>query len=212
MSSVIINNSQYMQNNNLRNSNISLERLTQFKYNSEIYINDNKNYVFKQFLIKNVNDINNSLKILYKYFSAFLNTNDGIIYLGITDRGKIEGIKLSDELKNKFAIALNDLICGYDKHIQENQNIIYFFYNIVTDNPELLLEIQNKYVIEIIIKKGLPDRVYTTPKKEEPPVGDDYGCYIKLNGCVRKLLKDDLYNYTKNKIQKYVKSLMKPDN
>ena len=39
-------------------------------------------------------------------------------------------------------------------------------------------------MIEIYIKVGLPDHIYTTPFKEDD--SDDYGCYIKLNGAVKK--------------------------
>ena len=69
-----------------------------------------------------------------------------------------------------------------------------------------------KFVIFILIniKVGLPDHIYTTPYKEDD--NDDYGCYIKLNGTVKKIAGESLFYYTKNKIMKYIKNLAEKQN
>ena len=69
---------------------------------------------------------------------------------------------------------------------------------------------KQRYVIEINIKVGLPDHIYTTPYKEDE--NDDYGCYIKLNGTVKKIAGESLFYYTKNKIMKYMKSKAEKQN
>ena len=136
-----------------------------------------------------------------KYFSAFLNTNSGILYFGINDNGDIKGIELSDELKYQFELQLIKLIETYDEHIIKNKNITQFFHEVKNNGEMKLNEGKIRYVIEINIRVGLPDHIYTTPYKEDD--NDDYGCYIKLNGTVKKVAGDSQFYYTKNKIMKY---------
>ena len=145
-----------------------------------------------------------------KYFSAFLNSNTGILYFGIDDNGNIKGIELTSALKRSFELELDHIIKSYDEHIKNNKNITYFFHEVIKSEDAKLDEDKKKYVIEVYIKVGLPDHIYTTPFKEDE--SDDYGCYIKLNGTVKKIAGDHLFYYTKNKIMKYVKSLVDKKN
>ena len=145
-----------------------------------------------------------------KYFSAFLNSNTGILYFGINDNGDIKGIELTNELRHSFELELNKIIESYDEHIKRNKNITYFFHEVIKNDEVKINEDKKRYVIEIYIKVGLPDHIYTTPFKEDD--SDDYGCYIKLNGTVKKIAGEHLFYYTKNKIMKYVKSLVDKNN
>ena len=204
---------EYKPNNSLINNNPiekSINRLTNFVYNTNVNIYEDENYEFKQFNISSEKDITNHLRQNMKYFSAFLNSNSGILYFGINDNGDIKGIELTNELKYSFELKLDKIIETYDEHIQKNKNIIYIFHE-VKDNGEMKVnEGKIRYVIEINIKVGLPDHIYTTPYKEDD--NDDYGCYIKLNGTVKKIAGESLFYYTKNKIMKYIKSLAEKQN
>ena len=198
---------EYKQNNIIMN-NISdkpVNRLINFEYNTNVNIYEDENYEFKQFTINSDKDINNHLKQNMKYLSAFLNSNSGILYFGINDNGDIKGIELTDELKYSFELKLNKIIETYDEYIQKNKNISYVFHLVKNNGEMKVSEGKQRYVIEINIKVGLPDHIYTTPYKEDE--NDDYGCYIKLNGTVKKIAGESLFYYTKNKIMKYMKSL-----
>ena len=196
-SNIIINN------NSTENS---ITRLTNFVYNTNVNIYEDENYEFKQFIIFSEKDITNHLRQNMRYFSAFLNSNSGILYFGINDNGDIIGIELTSELKYSFELQLDKIIEAYDEHIKKNKNITYYFHEVqYTGKDKINHDNKIRYVIEINIKVGLPDHIYTTPYKEDE--SGDYECYIKLNGTVKKIYGESLFYYTKNKIMKYIKSL-----
>ena len=211
--SIIIQSSINLHNsiNNSENKrDIKIKRLTNFEYNKNVNIYEDENYEFKQFTINSEKDIYSRLRQNMKYFSAFLNSNTGILYFGIDDNGNIKGIELTSALKRSFELELDHIIKSYDEHIKNNKNITYTFHEVIKSEDAKLDEDKKKYVIEVYIKVGLPDHIYTTPFKEDE--SDDYGCYIKLNGTVKKIAGDHLFYYTKNKIMKYVKSLVDKKN
>ena len=212
-SNIIFNNINMNNiNNNINNiqSKDNIKRLTIFEYNKNVNIYEDENYEFKQFTINTEKDIYARLRQNMKYFSAFLNSNTGILYFGINDNGDIKGIELTNELRHSFELELNKIIESYDEHIKRNKNITYFFHEVIKNDEVKINEDKKRYVIEIYIKVGLPDHIYTTPFKEDD--SDDYGCYIKLNGTVKKIAGEHLFYYTKNKIMKYVKSLVDKNN
>ena len=208
--SVFFNNTINMKNNIKNPQDKDIKRLTIFEYDKNVNIYEDENYEFKQFVINTEKDIYARLRQNMKYFSAFLNSNTGILYFGINDDGIIKGIELTNELKHSFELELDKIIESYDEHIKKNNNIRYFFHEVITNDEMIKNEDKKRYVIEIYITVGLPDHIYTTPFKEDD--NDDYGCYIKLNGTLKKLAGDHLYYYTKNKIMKYVKSLADKNN
>ena len=207
---IIFNNININNNINNFQSKDNIKRLTVFEYNKNVNIYEDENYEFKQFTINTDKDIYARLRQNMKYFSAFLNSNTGILYFGINDNGDIKGIELTNELRHSFELELNKIIESYDEHIKRNNNITYFFHEVIKNDELKLNEDKKRYVIEIYIKVGLPDHIYTTPFKEDD--SDDYGCYIKLNGTVKKIAGEHLFYYTKNKIMKYVKSLADNNN
>ena len=205
---IFFNNNVNININNPQEKEI--KRITQFVYNKNVNIYEDENYEFKQFTINTEKDIYARLRQNMKYFSAFLNSNTGILYFGINDDGIIKGIELNNELKHSFELELDKIIESYDEHIKKNKNIKYYFHEVISNGEMKVNEDKKKYIIEIYITVGLPDHIYTTPFKEDD--NDDYGCYIKLNGTLKKLAGDHLYYYTKNKIMKYVKSLAEKNN
>ena len=190
-------------NNNNKSSSENKE-IEVFEYNKNVNIYEDENHEFKQITINTEKDIYSKLRQNMKYFSAFLNSNDGILFFGINDNGDIKGIELTNELKNLFKLELDKIIESYDEHIKKNGNIKYYFHEVIKKDEIKLNEDKKRYVIAIHIKVGLPDHIYTTPFKEDD--NDDYGCYIKLNGTVKKIAGEHLFYYTKNKIMKFVQS------
>ena len=204
---VILNNNLKI-NNSI--NNLGEKDMKRFEYNKNVNFYEDEKNEFKQFTINSEKELYSRLRQNMKYFSAFLNSNTGTLYFGINDNGVIKGIELNDELKHSFELELNKIIESYDEHIKKNNNITFFFHEVIKNDEMKISENKKKYVIEINIKVGLPDHIYTTPFKEDD--NDDYGCYIKLNGTVKKISGDQLYYYTKNKIMKYVKSLAEKQN
>ena len=131
------NNKNYISNfyqkeynpNNLIINNNPNNKLTNFIYNTNVNIYEDENYEFKQFQISSEKDITSHLRQNMKYFSAFLNSNSGILYFGINDNGDIKGIELTSELKYSFELQLDKIIETYDEHIKKNKNITYFFHS-----------------------------------------------------------------------------------
>jgi len=115
----MLNPNLYPSNNiNIDNSqDKNIKRLTKFEYNKNVNIYEDENYEFKQFAISTEKDIFAILRKNMKYFSAFLNSNSGILYFGINDDGIIKGIELTKELKYSFELELNKIIESYDEHI-----------------------------------------------------------------------------------------------
>ena len=111
-SNIMLNPNQYPSNNiNMANSqDKDIKRLTKFEYNKNVNIYEDENYEFKQIAITSEKDIYTRLRHNMKYFSAFLNSNSGILYFGINDDGIIKGIELTKELKYSFELELNKII------------------------------------------------------------------------------------------------------
>lgn len=174
-------------------------------YDTKVKIYEDESHEFKQILFPSVPEVLPKLKKLMKYLSAFLNSNSGVLYLGITDDGFVKGIKLNDELYNELEYQISDMINHFEDHVIKERFITYQF------NPVLFStnrHIDGLYVVIIFVKVGLPDHIYTTPLKDDDY--QDYLCYIKLNGTIKMITGDNLYKYIKKKIKKYVmKKLIK---
>ena len=96
------------------------------------------------------------------------------------------------------------------RNIPIRNDAAIFFHEVKNNGEMKIYEDKIRYVIEINIKVGLHDHIYTKTYKEDD--NDDYGCYIKLNGTVKKIAGESLFYYTKNKIMKYIKNLAEKQN
>ena len=137
------------------------------------------------------------IRNLSKYLCAFLNSNSGVIYLGINDDGLVKGIKLSKDQYELAEFEIGNMINSFEDHVVEGNYIMFQFCQVhrLEDNSV----IEDLYVIEILVKQGMLDHVYTTPFKDVKT--NDYQCYIKLNGTKKKIEGQNLYKYLKNKIR-----------
>jgi predicted HTH transcriptional regulator len=104
---------------------------------------------------------------LEKYVCAFSNTNGGIIYLGISDNRKINGITVINKIKiDKIINELSQLT------IPNINNITHKYHNIYDNNYNL---IKNLYIITIHI-----------PKSNIEILASDKLKYIKYNASVHR--------------------------
>jgi hypothetical protein len=172
---------------------------TNYILDKKVNIYEDEMHEFKHFFFTDKKDLHDKITFLSKYLCAFLNSNSGVIYLGVNDDGYVKGIKLSKELYLMMDYELRSMIEAFDKHVSENNLILYQFNNVYTHYNTL---VEGFYVIEIFIKQGLPDHIYTTPYKD--PKTNDYMCFIKMNGIVKKVEGMNLNIYIKNKIKNYL--------
>jgi predicted HTH transcriptional regulator len=169
---------------------------------SKLKIYEDEMHEFKQFTILEKSELVEKIRNLSKYLCAFLNSNSGVIYLGINDDGYVKGIRLTKEMHTLAEFELSNMITLFDAHVNEKNLIMYQFCPVHRQDDYKIID--ELYVIEILVKQGLPDMVYTTPFKD--PRTNDYECFIKLNGTKKKIEGPNLYKYLKNKIKNYVRN------
>lgn len=167
---------------------------------SKLKIYEDEMHEFKQFTINEKSEIAEKIRNLSKYLCAFLNSNSGVIYLGINDDGFVKGIKLTKEQYSIAEYEISNMIHSFDDHVSEMNLIMFQFCPVYKQEDYSHLE--ELYVIEILVKQGLPDHIYTTPFKD--PKTNDFQCFIKLNGTTKKIEGPNLYKYVKNKIKHYM--------
>jgi predicted HTH transcriptional regulator len=168
---------------------------------TKLKIYEDEMHEFKQFTIIEKSELVEKIRNLSKYLCAFLNSNSGVIYLGINDDGLVKGIKLSKDQYELAEFEIGNMINSFEDHVVEGNYIMFQFCQVhrLEDNSV----IEDLYVIEILVKHGMLDHVYTTPFKDVKT--NDYQCYIKLNGTKKKIEGQNLYKYLKNKIRNFVK-------
>lgn len=195
-----------MDKNYLNNINILNKK--EFIYNEELNIYEDFNYEFKQFRLNSPKDILNQLKLNMKYLCAFLNSNNGFLFFGINNNGIVKGIQMTDEIRDEMDLSLKTMIDLFPSHVRKNNLINYNFFKVLHTEDDEENNYIPSYIVIINVSKGLDNYIYTTPYKDDEE--DDYICYIKLNGTIKKLTNYELNKYIKTKIKKYVyKSLKK---
>lgn len=113
-----------------------------------------------------------------KEIVAFLNSFDGVIYIGINDEGRIVGISNVD----KTMIEIADIITT--RILPNPQNLINYSAKLVED----------KIIIEIKIKKG--SSLYYIKKYGRSAAG----CFIRMGTTVRSMTEEQIE-------ERYLKSL-----
>lgn len=185
-------------NHNNQNNNDIIWNADNLYCNAKVEIYEDESHEFKQFQIKTFTDICNQIRIFSKYITAYLNSNSGYLYLGISNDGLIKGIHLPPESFNELILQMQHMIDSYDDHVVEGK-FIQFKYIEVYDIDNSLNDL---YVFVIYVRKGLDDCVYTTPFKDETT--KDYAVYVKMNGTTKKIEGESLYKYIKKKMKNYV--------
>lgn len=172
---------------------------------TKLKIYEDEMHEFKQFTIVEKSELVDKIRNLSKYLCAFLNSNSGVIYLGVNDDGFVKGIKLCKDHYELAEFEIGNMINSFEEHVVEGNYIMYQFCPVhrLEDNSV----IEDLFVVEIFVKQGLPDHVYTTPFKDSKT--NDFQCYIKLNGTKKKIEGQILYKYLKNKINNFMRKNVK---
>ena len=179
------------------NLNYNHSRSNLYIFNEKIKFYEDENHEFKKITFISEKDFLYLKDTLSKYICAYLNTNPGIFYIGISDDGTIVGTKLNSKDLKKLDSTIDNLISSFDPNVKEQNLVQYLIKKVYYNNNEII----DLYIIEILVKQGLRNFVYLTPSDE---------CFIKLNGTLRNLkLGNDLFNYIKQKLKKYYKKTRK---
>ncbi len=113
---------------------------------------------------------------LPKEIVAFLNTDGGIVYIGVNDDGSVCGVNNQDEALKKIADILENQILPDPRHLVELGTKF----------------VDMKHVIEIKIQKG--EALYYIKKYGR----SSQGCYIRLGSTCRSMTEEQI-NLTHNK-------------
>lgn len=174
-----------------------------YYFMEKVKIFEDESHEFKMMSIKDEESIDTLLRMISKYICAFLNSNSGCLYIGISDDGIVKGISVNSSMLLLIKNELNVLVhLFHHKAVQDNL-INFKFFNVYDRKENLKME--NLYVLEIFTRQGDLNEIYTTPYKD--PTTKDYECYIKMNGTTHKIMGQQLQKYVKNKLKKYYTEL-----
>lgn len=109
-----------------------------------------------------------------KYINAFLNSNGGTIYFGVTDDGIIAGIILTQKNRDDIKQSVDEILQQYLPKVNTNLVKIKF---IPVEPKSTHIDISLKYVIEVRVQIGEAP-VYTLP---------DGRAYIRRTGSVHRM-------------------------
>ena len=127
-----------------------------FSYGSQIYyygdqvdVNENNENEFKCFRTNCYEYIE---ILIEKYVCSFLNSNGGTIYLGVTDEGKIIGLRLDRRFLNELSEAFSQKLRYFSPHINSTQ------YSITANqlHNKIRGACRSWYVIQIRVEPGDP--------------------------------------------------------
>ena len=121
------------------------------------------------------------------YVCAFLNTDGGTLYYGISDSGIITGIKLMRRVRDLFTVNFDVLLNRFRPSVGPDLCKIKYF-NVYNKDRQA---IPNTYVIEIIVNKGSQDMIYYTHKEE---------AYIKRDSSISLLKGPCLVEFSKKRV------------
>lgn len=108
---------------------------------------------------------------------AFLNTHDGVIYVGVADDGNVIGVNDTDKVLRSIAETINDKI------LPNPQEFISFYAKMI----------QDKVIVEVNIRKG--DSLYFVKKYGRSSTG----CFKRIGTTTRGMSEEQierLYNET----------------
>ena len=103
---------------------------------------------------------------------AFLNSHDGVIYIGVEDNGKICGVDNLDETMKKIADSISNSI------LPNSQDLV---------KVKALYE-EYKWIIEVEVKKG--NALYYINKFGR----SSKGCYIRVGTSCRSMTEEQIEN------------------
>lgn len=167
--------------------NASNKLIVKYRLSELVNEEENRNVEFKE--IKGNNPCESIISNAEIYIIAYLNsweTGYGIIKWGISDEGKIKGVKLSKEDRDNIRKKLTERISQVKPYI--SQDLLHISFEEIIDNSGDI--IQEVYIVEIAIEAIKKEELFSTSKGE---------VYMKTEGGKIKLTSYDIQQELKRR-------------
>lgn len=151
----------------------------------EVQLFEDRYNEFKECKSRNF-DISYACNLVSTYVSAFLNTEGGIIYYGISDSGYVSGVKLPRKNRDLFTQNFDNILNKFRPPVGPELYSVSFEPVYSSNGTQM----QDTYVIEILVKKGDIRKIYYTHKEE---------AFIKRDSSVSQLKGPSLVEFSKNR-------------
>jgi hypothetical protein len=107
-------------------------------------------------------NISVACQMIANYVSAFLNTEGGILYYGISDSGKVSGVKLARKSRDLFMRSFDGILNKFRPPVGPELYNIYFQPVKNREQSQML----DLYVIEVQVKQGDATKIYFTHRDQ----------------------------------------------
>ena len=156
-----------------------------YVYNHEVHLFEDRYNEFKECKGRNF-DISYACNLLCTYVSAFLNTEGGKIYYGISDSGIVSGVKLQRKFRDIFTQSFDNSLNKFRPPVGPDLYSVNFEPVYLNDGRVMY----DTYVIEIVVRKGDFKKIYYTHKEE---------AFIKRDSSVSQLKGPSLVEFSKGR-------------
>ena len=125
--------------------------------------------------------------MLAKYICAFLNTQGGVLYYGITDDHIIRGLVLTAQMRDRLRLAIDSCCNSFSPEVDTDKVKLRFEKVFNPDGSEC----RDTYVVVIRVVKGDPGQIYFTP---------DHKAWCRREASIRELRSAALVAFIKKKL------------
>lgn len=146
------------------------------------------------------NYTNLDYRIACNYICGYLNSDGGSLFFGINDSGIVKGINLGRSDIDEFQINLDQNLRKFTPKVFPSA--LELSFHEVANDKSLKKVIQNKYVVEILVKSVMSTDVYVT--------GDNLS-FIKRQGSLNNLSLLEVVELMKSRRREYEEELRKSD-
>lgn len=156
-----------------------------YVYGEELKSYEDRRTEFKSCTTRGFN-VNIAADLVAPYVSAFLNTEGGTLFYGISDNGRVSGVLLTRKLRDLFVLTMDCNINRFTPHLSSDEYSIRFV-NVL--NPQKV-RINDLYVIVIKVNKSKISEIYFTHKNE---------AFIKRDASISQLKGQALLKFYEKK-------------
>lgn len=126
-----------------------------YQYKTEIDLIEDNTHEFKMI---NLNNLDTFRGLVERYIGAFLNTNGGSVYFGVTDNGVILGHRLFRKQIDQLKLEIDSLMGKFTPALVKNEVQLKVVPCVNYKNKL----INNTFIVEVHVSKGEEGKVYCT--------------------------------------------------
>lgn len=154
-------------------------------YGAEIKCDEDRENEFKA-LSTTVNPVFTAAQYCKKYISAFLNTSGGRLFFGVVDNGRVRGVQLNRESRDKLRLAIDHVVRCYTPSVGPDMYDVEFV-PVCRRIPQGVLPLADLFVVRVTVQRAPPGRVY---------VAGDKKAYYRMDGSAVEMPADMLIDRT----------------